>query len=257
MLVFPQLQSGAVAQWPFSTRTRFAVPWVAAGNGTRWRLFQPGAGERQWRLRFTGLSEEEAAGLRSFYAACGGPLRPFLFVDPTANLLRESEDLTASIWNRSAGLTLTAVAGEPGRYKVWRFSAADTDGQTTQHVGIAEGFRVCISLAARSEAGTGIELLAGAAAAPHATASEWRTFSLNASCGEGGLAAGVRIPAGGVVEVKALQICAQPTAGAYVPSGVNAGIYPNAHFATEELALECLAPGLYEAEVVIVSRMTR
>ena len=98
MLYFPQLTTGAVAQYPLrrSSATRSVVNRLVGGPDVK--LYDAGAGRVTWHLTFTGLSSVEASSIEALFGAAEGRLHEFTWLDPTTNLLPWSEDFSASAW---------------------------------------------------------------------------------------------------------------------------------------------------------------
>ena len=60
MLCFPQLFTGAAAQFPFAFEYRARTVVNEGADGSLERCGDPAAQSLVWRLRYRGLSEEEA-----------------------------------------------------------------------------------------------------------------------------------------------------------------------------------------------------
>jgi hypothetical protein len=82
MATFPQLQSGAVAQYP-STRhisfSTFITPFVD-GSEQRFRDFP--ASVQRWTIRLDRLTAAELDAVESFFDSQSGEFSSFTFVDP-------------------------------------------------------------------------------------------------------------------------------------------------------------------------------
>src|SRR5664279_3315904 len=109
MLVYPQLATGALSQFPIVKHHRLRNIVNTTQDGSSVKLADPGAETVEWQLNYTGLSDAELADLQQFCLAAEGSLNSFSFVDPTANLLAWSNDLNNAVWN--AGPLPTAVSG--------------------------------------------------------------------------------------------------------------------------------------------------
>ena len=110
-LYFPQLASGALAQYPIQkTRLARTIKNVLT-DGSMVPLADPGGSRLVWQLSYTDLAASDAGLLQSFFDACAGPFYAFTFIDPTENMLSSSADLAASAWNasRSAWITSSCV----------------------------------------------------------------------------------------------------------------------------------------------------
>src|ERR1043166_7001086 len=98
MLVYPQLDTGALIQYPVRRRHRLRTIMNSLADGSKIKLEDPGAETLEWRLQYSGLSDAEMDRLQQFHAAAEGTLNSFLFVDPTANLFARSDELGHSVW---------------------------------------------------------------------------------------------------------------------------------------------------------------
>src|SRR5579863_5682376 len=95
---FPQIGAGSIAQFPLR-RTRM---WRSIANqlesSERILLPDTPAGQIEWRLSLQELTDAETGRLSDFFAAEQGQFGSFLFIDPMANLLGWSEDLSRPDW---------------------------------------------------------------------------------------------------------------------------------------------------------------
>lgn len=113
MRVFPELSSGAAAQFPWrrtigfrTVRNRFAAgEEIDYGDA----LFEV----RRWELPLTDLEDAEWQAIRDLFEETGGRRLPFTFVEPGANLLVWSEDLGQEVWVKSSGVTMNAGQPDP------------------------------------------------------------------------------------------------------------------------------------------------
>src|SRR5437016_13708751 len=93
------------------------------------RADAPG-GYIEWSLEYTHLSDGELTALQQFFAAAEGTLNPFTFLDPTSNLLAQSDHLGNAVWTRGPLLTTTAGVADPNLgTNGWRFINTGGGGQ--------------------------------------------------------------------------------------------------------------------------------
>src|SRR5689334_2183637 len=64
MLVYPQLRTGALGQFPIQKRRQLRTVVNRAADGTSLKLADPNAEFTQWDLRYTNLSDAEIAELQ-------------------------------------------------------------------------------------------------------------------------------------------------------------------------------------------------
>jgi len=261
MSVFPQFASQSGAQYPLVKvrRTRTVVELNRAGKP--WRYGDPDAARVEWALELRHLDENETASLRQLFDACEGRLQPFLFLDPTDNLLSYSEDLTAAVWQKDALISLTTGVADPkgGAAATLVSNTAQTAQRVMQSLGVPADFRYCLSVWVRAAQPGPVDLLMSTASATvretRTAGTAWSRVDLSASPGgtETTVSFGIEIPAGASVEVFGFQVEAQPGAGEYKRTAASGGVYPNARFAQDELAVIAEAPGRYSVEVRISS----
>ena len=67
MLYFPQLLSGAAAQYPFSKLRISRTILARLPGGATSKLSDPGGARVRWRLNFQGLTDAERAKLQRFF----------------------------------------------------------------------------------------------------------------------------------------------------------------------------------------------
>jgi hypothetical protein len=113
MLYFPQLSTGAVAQYPLIKRRVYRTVTNRLADGRRIRLSDAAAQRVEWEIAFEALSDAERRQLEQFFASAEGRLREFTFLDPAGNLLAYSEELTAGAWTRGPLLTLVQGMADP------------------------------------------------------------------------------------------------------------------------------------------------
>lgn len=113
MRIFPELSSGAAAQFPWRRKIGYRAirNSFAAGEEIDYGdvLFET----RSWELPFTDLEDAEWQAIRELFEATGGRRLPFTFVEPGANLLAWSESLDEDVWVKSAGVTVNDGQPDP------------------------------------------------------------------------------------------------------------------------------------------------
>ncbi len=133
MLLFPQLLSGAIAQYPL--RKSYALSNVTnlQEDGSRYRSGATNPADLSWTLNYTHLSQQECDSLSSFFRKTSGRAVPFTFLDPFSNLLSWSEDLSQPIWDKSASLSTF----ENRRIRIHRISVFGLTGQPRKDLSIS------------------------------------------------------------------------------------------------------------------------
>jgi len=258
LLVFPQLRSGAVTQLPLRRTESYRTPRNALSDGSTVAMTDGGFAQAAWNLKYSGLSANEAQALQDLFAAAMGRLNPFVFVDPTANLLLWSEDFSQAAWQKDPNISLTQVTdafgGSAGVQLANNGGAAQGVQQTTNAPG---SLQFCFSVYLRSAAPAEVNLtIGGTVAATAMTGSMWRRFSAVAN---GGAASqtefGLSIPAATTIQVCGMQAEAQPSAGDYKSTTGSGGVYPNSRFDQDALDVVTTGPGVFDCSFRIVSQL--
>jgi hypothetical protein len=261
MAVFPQLQSGAVAQYGYakSREWRMAANRMAGGSS----IVRPDAasGRVRWRLRYSGLTAAEWAALEALFESSEGRLKGFTFLDPSANLLAWSEDQTHAVWQRDPLAQVSAAGQGPGGRNAFRIvNGGQTAGGVWQDVAGPGTFFYSFSLWAKSETGGSMTLVrsAGAASASETVAltNEWRRVSASGELSDPAAPVSFRvtIPSGGQADVCGLQADAQPVAGEYRRTKARTGVYPEARFDQDAIEAVIEGPDEIGGVVRLVSR---
>lgn len=236
MTYFPQLTSGALAQYPLRKRRISRAVVNTMGDGSDRKLLDPMAAAVTWRLVYSGLTSEERAKLEQFFESVEGRLGTFTFLDPTDNLLVWSEQLTNAAWVKGPLLALSEGVADPlGSNRATRVT---NDGGTVQAVEQAvEGpgwYGYCFSLWGRSASPGNLTLFRRTASARESSGYKigptWRRLALSGSfqTTEEGVKFGVEFEPGSSAEVFGMQVECQPHASEYKPTTSRSGVYETA-----------------------------
>lgn len=255
-LYFPQLTSGALAQYPIQ-KTRI-VPTIknVLLDGSMVLSsdlnFNSQASRLIWQLSYTDLDSVDIQALQMHFAACSGRFRSFTFIDPTDNMLVSSVDLTAANWQREAiQLTLGASDPQGGTQGTVLTNVSQSTQQISQTLLVPSNYQYCWSAYIRSTQ-TGEVLLTryGASASASTSMSIGPTWTRAISSGRlndagTNVTVGIVLAPGQQVTVYGLQLEAQVQPSRYRATGQTGGVYPSAHWATDELAVVAQAPNLF------------
>ena len=253
MLIYPQLTSGAVMQFPSQKRRRLRTVMNVLGDGSCLKLADPAAETTEWQLQYSNLSDAEAAALQQFFEATEGSLRVFTFLDPTANLLAWSDHLDHGGWNRGPLLPISGGLADPaGGTNAWHVSNSGGAAQALSQILEVPGeYRYCLSVYAKSGTASTVNLICGPARAERALTTEWSRIAISANGGPTEpVEFGVEFPAGASADLFGMQVEAQTGASAYKPS-TSGGVYPNAWFRDDSLALTATDVNRHSATVNI------
>ncbi len=260
-LVFPQLSSGALAQFPIQTKRLKRTILNQAEDGSRIVLADMNQSTIEWGLRYSGLSDAEAASLSQFFQSTEGSLQTFLFVDPTSNLLAQSETLNQTVWQENALLTTQGNISDPlGTNRATRIVNTSAGALTlAQTLSIPSTLICCFSVYLRSGQATNVTLSrtsgGNSAASTVAIASAWQRKLLVGTVLNGGTSCvfAVAIPAGLSVDVFGLQVDAQSAASQYVQTNAQSGVYANARFQSDVLTITADGPNRNSCALSIVT----
>lgn len=253
MLIYPQLTSGALTQFPSQKRRRLRTVMNVLGDGSCIKLADPAADITEWQLQYSNLSDPEAAALQQFFESTEGSLQVFTFLDPTANLFAWSDQLDHAGWSKAPLLSIAAGLADPaGGTNGWHVSNSGAAAQVlSQTLEVPGEYRYCLSVYAKSGAAATVNLICGPARAERALASEWSRIAISADGGPTeAVEFGVEFPAGASADLFGMQVEAQTGASAYKPS-TSGGVYSNAWFRDDSLAVTATDVNRHSATVNI------
>jgi hypothetical protein len=240
MLVYPQLGSGALSQFPVRRRRKLRTVANYTADGRAIKLPDPAGAVTEWSLQYSGLTDDEAAALEQFFAAAEGTLNGFTFLDPTSNLLAWSDHLNEAAWQRGPLVTVADGISDPnGGTRAWH--AANTGGgaQTIgQTIAAPAGYLYCLSAYARSTQAVTVTMLLGANRTDKEIGAQW-TRIVAAAHGDPAtesITLGLELPAGAAIDVFGIQAEPQGGASAY-QSSTSGGVYENARLRDDALTI--------------------
>ncbi|HEY1339731.1 MAG TPA: DUF2460 domain-containing protein [Bryobacteraceae bacterium] len=114
MAKFPELKTGAVAQYPATKTIRFQNQTLRFVDGTQQRYRDSAGARRRWEVQLDRLDDSERAGIESFFEDLQGAYDTFTFTDPRdgqeyANCSLEGDVLTSSALAEARGRTRLVV----------------------------------------------------------------------------------------------------------------------------------------------------
>jgi hypothetical protein len=255
MLVYPQLATGALSQFPVQKRRRLRTVVNTSLDGRPIKLADPGAEVTEWQLAYAGLTDAEAAALQQFFAATEGSLNGFTFLDPTGNLFAWSSQLDNAAWVKQPFLSMAGAIADPvGGTAAWRLTDSGAGAQNiSQTLSAPAGYVYCFSVFARSPQPTAVTLLHGANRFTRNLGTDWSRIAAAAS-GDASAASivfGVELPAGGSADVFGMQVEPQAGASLYKATTTTGGVYENARFRDDVLSLTTTGINCHSATVNI------
>lgn len=233
MLVFPQLFSGALSQFPAKKQQLQRTVVNTSADDYNIRLDDPPGAQTLWTLQFRDLSDAEIQALAAFFTSTEGSLNPFTFLDPAANLLGWSEDFTNAVWTKDPDLTLTASVTDPlGGTGAFTFANSGAAPQgINQTLNAPPTYQYAFSIYARSQGGATLTMQAGTTTATFSLIPGWQRFSIVGSAASTATAIEfiAQISANASADVFGPQAEAQGVPSAYKKSSTG-GVYQNARF---------------------------
>lgn len=257
MTYFPQLQSGALTQYPLS-RTLYQRTIVSLrADGTLLKLDDARCRAISWELRYAGLSDAEREAIENFFRSVEGPLSTFTFLDPCGNMLRWSEDLEQSVWLKGAMLQVaTEVDDGAGGDSACRITnLGQVDQAIEQLVGALGEYTYCFSCRARSDSPGSMLVAITQSGETFSTecsiGQSWETYFCSGTSNSAGgeLVCKLQIPPGSSVEIQALSLAPQPFPGDYRRTSDQADVYESTRF--DQDALRFTAAGINDHAVVL------
>jgi len=263
MLYYPQLTTGAVAQFPVTRSLNMRTVANQLPSGYTIRMADTGAQKVQWRLQYSSLTDGERSTIESLFEASQGQLETFTFLDPVDNLLMWSEDWTQTVWMADPLLQVTGGVQDPfgGSDAMQLTNTAQTTQQIVQNTSGPSGFVYSYSVYVRSAVPATIQLVVTATGQTVLTAittsSSWTrvTTSSGLSVQQEGVGFGVQLPAGVQVDAFGAQVEAQPGAGIYKKTIDLGGVYSSTRFSTDLLLVTATAPNQNSCRIDLISSL--
>ena len=114
MATFPQLKTGAVAQYPIVRAQHFQNQTVRFVDGTDQRYRDAAQARQRWEIELNDLDEGELAAIEEFFAANQGAYGSFAFADPWDGHVYddcslEADDLNVTTVAEMRGMTKLTV----------------------------------------------------------------------------------------------------------------------------------------------------
>jgi hypothetical protein len=258
-LAFPQLSSGAFAQYPIRKSMKIQTIKNILADGSMLVASDPGAGQIVWTLSYVGLDATDVSAIQSHFEACSGPLRAFTFLDPTDNLLTYSADLTQSPWITPTGVTIASGVADPtgGSSGFSITNGGSATQQITQTLAVPVNYQYCFSFYASALMNGTCNLVRSSANAQQIDACTvgpaWsRILSSGALNDTGtGLSVAISLAAGQSLTLFGPQLEPQLSPSRFRPTYSNSGLYPNAHWAVSELIFTSNAPNIFSTSFSI------
>lgn len=257
MLVFPQLVTGASALYPVKRTSIQRTVVNTLGDGSTVVFADPDAAATAWELHATGMTLAEWSAIEALFLATSGMWETFTFLDPTGNLLSDSENFGAGAWTNGALISLTTGISDPfGTTRATRaVNAGSAAGSVAQTLAAPGNFQYCLSMWARTIAGSSVTLVIGSASQTFALTANWARISFTANLGSSATSVtfGATLAAGASVDLFGMQVEAQPGPSDYKMTSTQGGVYANARFGADKLSVTAQGTDVYDAVIQIVN----
>lgn len=263
MLYYPQLATGAVAQFPVTRNVDVRTVANQLPSGFTIRMSDAGWQKVQWRLQYSGLTDEERSAIEALFEASEGQLNTFTFLDPMANLLAWSEDWTQAVWAPDPLLQVTRGAEDPfGNTNAMQLTnTGQATQQIVQNLAGPSAFLYCFSVYVRSATPTTIQLVqtttGQTSLTPVVAGASWTrvTTPVSLSTHQDGIGFGVQLAGGAQVQVFGAQVEAQPGTGQYKKTTNLGGVYTTTRFTTDLLTFTANAVNQHSCQVNLISNV--
>lgn len=260
-LFYPQLSSGALAQYPINKTRLFRTITNISPDGNLLLTPDPGSSRLIWSLAYSGLSLVDLQALSAHFAACNGPFHTFTFIDPTDNMLQWSSDLTNTAWHTDSPIRVQGGYADPlgGTSGFLITNLGDAAQQITQTLSVVANFNYSFSVYVTAAQGSSITLIRRGTSASQLSAlpigPAWGRLVSAGQLNDSGttLTVGISLAAGQQIFLFGPQLEAQPGPSNYRPTTKLSAVYPNSHWAVDELSMTGTAPGLYSTAFAIES----
>lgn len=252
-LYYPQLSSGAIAQYPIRKMQIARTIKNVLPDGSMILLSDPDGARLVWQLAYTELSTADINALQAHFNACVGPFHAFTFIDPTDNMLVSSSDMSVAPWTIPSLIVVGGDTADPFG-GTGAFTVTNT-GQVSQAVAqtlqVPAGYQYCFSVYAMSTSPAPITLLFQGPEIQNSTTvmigPSWTRAVFSAQLSDPGIGFTVSISLmpGQQVQLYGPQLEAQVVPSSYQSTTETGGVYADAHWAIDQLVVTADAPNLF------------
>lgn len=258
-LFYPQLESGALAQYPIRKTRLVRTIKNILQDGSMILFSDPGGARLAWQLSYLNLAGADSDALQAHFNACVGPFHAFTFIDPTDNMLTSSSDLSNGAWQTSSLIHLISGVTDPegGANAFTATNTGQASQQISQTLEVPAGYQYCFSLYAMSAVASDLTLIRQGPSAQQSTTvgigSTWTRVVSTGQLNDPGtnFTVAIDLAAGQQVSLYGIQLEAQVDPSRYRPTAQTGGVYPNTHWGVDQLTLTADAPNLFSTSFSI------
>jgi hypothetical protein len=262
MLVFPQLTTGAVGQFPIVRRRRYNAVANVLADGSQVAYADASPRTNTWDLTLRDLTDDEANHILQLFQNVEGRRGTFTFIDPTANLLAHSEDFDEACWTKGPMIQFGTGIDDPvgGSRAIRAINAGQANQSLSQSIPAPAWFEYCLSIYARSAGGSSISLTRSGAVFAQTRVFPlgpgWTRCMLSGALNstDESVQFAIELPAGASVDLYGVQAEAQPSASAYKRTGERNGIFSKARFNDDMLRQTSDGPDQHRISLRIVAK---
>lgn len=253
MLLFPQLLSGATAQFPLEKWYNYFPISNAQEDGSRYQADGQSGVEIGWTLTFGCLTSSESILLSAFFGSTFGRLLSFVFLDPEGNLIAWSEDLSQPVWAKSPLFTVSASidAGFTTQF-IGSDSSAVSVSQIVQCPAAA---LLCFSFFAKTEQSASVTLTIADISQTFEIGRFWKQYSITRSGSGDSDTVSIGLSLNGQAFFSRLTVSSQPAPANYTVTRERSGAFPNVRFDQDSLVVTALDNECFSCEVRLISRL--
>ena len=262
MLAFPQLATGASVQYPLVKRRVTRTVLNTLPDGTMVRYADPNAASVEWNLQAASLNSQEWAAIQALFEAAQGRLQTFTFLDPTDNLLLNSEDFSKGSWVKDPLLQFSAGAADPfGTARgTLVINAGQAPQQVTQTIAAPGAYQYCLSVYAQTASAGNVTLVRSTVSKPasqtFAVTNAWQRLVSTGNLGapESAISFAIELAPGAAVQLFGVQAEAQLGASPYKMTTKTSGVYANSRFQDDRLQVTAQGTDLNDGTIRIFSK---
>ena len=260
MLFFPQLSTGASVLYPTIKRRNERTIVNRMADGSTHVFADPDGTQTDLELRARGLTRAEWAAIVAHFRTAQGMLTTFTLLDPTENLLAESENFSNSVWFRSPGVQLlTGILDPMGSARATSVTnTAAIPSSFGQMMNAPGDYQYCFSVWLRSTAAAEVVLSIASGVAQVARLASltnvWQRIFVSGSpaAATTQVSFALELRPGDSVEVYGPQAEAQLAPSAYRRTGAVSGLRL-VRFNSDHLTVTAQSSDVYDADIVLVS----
>jgi hypothetical protein len=238
-LFYPQLTTGTMAQYPVKRSKTMHTAVNQMEDGSKVLYFDTQGSTLRWDLEYTGLTQQEMTALQTLFESCAGSFRAFTFLDPVSNLL-------GSAWQHSSLINASGL----------KFTNTGiTALEVLQALPIPAGYTYTFSVWGNTSDDPAATVAVNRRG-PNSEQQDILPLAANPIISSGALndtggifTIAVQLQPGQTVDLTQAQLEAQPSPSPFRPPV--GGVYPNAHWATDELIFVADGPDSFNTKFTL------